>query len=176
MTNLEKWMKYMDGFSSPDCFIQFGFYYMINACLQRRVWCGPEHAPCYPNMYVILTGEPAVGKGLVIKQVASVIKHHKMDDPKEFGTKNLPNTPVNLDIMEKPKQSKIELSSEELENIYSSLSTRICFIETGDPVMRATDMFRMDPTIVRPLTPDQRRVVIQLEDVMAKVLRLMCKA
>ena len=114
MTNYEKWMKYMDGFSSPDCFIQFGFYYMINACLQRRVWCGPEHAPCYPNMYVILTGEPAVGKGLVIKQVASVIKHHKMDDPKEFGTKNLPNTPVNLDIMEKLQTEAI--SKEDYEN------------------------------------------------------------
>lgn len=79
----------------------------------------------------------------------------------------------NPDIMEKPKLLRIEFSSEELENIYSSLSTRICFIETGDPVMRANDMFRVDPKKVRPLTSDQRRLVIQLEDLMQKVLRLM---
>ena len=114
MTNLERWRLYMNGFSSPDCYIDFGFYYMVNACLQRRVWVGPSHAPCYPNMYVILTGEPAVGKGLVIKQVANVIKHHKMEDPKDFGSKNLPTTPVDIDTVGKLQVESV--AKEDYEN------------------------------------------------------------
>jgi len=56
---------------------------MISAALRRCVWCGPSHSPLYPNLYIILTGEPAMGKGLVIKEVAKILRHHKMPDPRE---------------------------------------------------------------------------------------------
>lgn len=100
-SNYEKWLHYMDGFASPDQYIKWGFYYLIAAALQRRVWCGPAHSPCYPNIYVILTGEPAVGKGLVIKQVSSILNYHKMPDPKEFANKKTINVPANIDTADK---------------------------------------------------------------------------
>ena len=81
MTNYEKWLKYTEGFVSPSSYIEFGFYYMVSAALQRRVWLGPIHSPIYPNVYVILVGEPSVGKGLIVKQVAHVLKYHKLMPP-----------------------------------------------------------------------------------------------
>lgn len=81
LSNLEKWRELMSGFPSPDNYIDFGFYYMIGAALQRRVWTGPDHSRLYPNTYTILVGEPGVGKGLVIKQIMEILKHHSLPDP-----------------------------------------------------------------------------------------------
>ena len=88
MTNFEKWLAYTDGLSSPNNFIEFGWIYTIAACLQRRVWIGnadlkglPAEDNClFPNMQVILVGEPGVGKGLVIKSVSSLVKHWQRKD------------------------------------------------------------------------------------------------
>src|SRR3974390_921687 len=81
MTNFEKWHSYMSGFVSPNNYIDFGFYYLISASLQRRVWTGPDHARLYPNIYIVLVGEPGIGKGLVVKQVSDFLHHHKLPEP-----------------------------------------------------------------------------------------------
>lgn len=80
MTNFDRWRNFTDGLISPDSYINFGYYYLIASSLQRRVWTGPEHCPLYPNLYIILVGEPGVGKGLVIKQVSELLHFHKMPD------------------------------------------------------------------------------------------------
>lgn len=81
ITNHDRWRLYMEGFASPDNFIDWGFYYLIAAALQRRVWVGPDHSKLYPNIYVILVAEPGIGKGLVIKQVETILKYHKLPEP-----------------------------------------------------------------------------------------------
>lgn len=93
MTNFEKWQLLMKDCVSPQEFIDFGYYYLIGAALQRRVWVGPDHMKLYPNTYIILVGEAGIGKGLVIKTVSEMLKHHKMD---------------NFKISGKPKPSKVE--------------------------------------------------------------------
>lgn len=80
MTNLEKWRSYTRDLTSPDSFINMSFYYMINACLQRRVWTGPAHYPLFPHMYMILVGNAAVGKGLILKTVGDFLKFWKYKD------------------------------------------------------------------------------------------------
>ena len=85
LSNYEKWRLYTDGLISPDNFIDFGWYFLISAALQRRVWTGPDHQRLYPNIYVIPVAEPGIGKGLVIKQVAELLKFHKLPDPKNNG-------------------------------------------------------------------------------------------
>ena len=80
MTNYEKWRSYTDGLSSPNNFIDWGFVYTIAACLQRRVWVGDTDSQLFPNINVILVGEPGVGKGLVIKSVTSLVKHWQRKD------------------------------------------------------------------------------------------------
>lgn len=94
MTNFEKWRFYMDWCVAPDNYIDWGFYYLISASLQRRVWSGPEHMPLYPNMFGILTGEPGVGKGIVIKQVAKFLKHHIWTPPQQQKPLINPVTPL----------------------------------------------------------------------------------
>lgn len=88
MTNYERWRLYTSGLISPDCFIDWGFYYLISASLQRRVWLPPEHAPIYPNIYVVLVADPSVGKGLVIRPVANILKSFKMLNPAERAKLN----------------------------------------------------------------------------------------
>ena len=85
-SNFAKWRLYTDGLISPNNFIDFGFYYLISAALQRRVWTGPEHAKLYPNIYPILVGDPGIGKGLVIKQVFKFLTYHKLKNPREHNT------------------------------------------------------------------------------------------
>lgn len=82
LTNFEKWKLFTESLSSPDNYITFGFYYLIAAALQRRVWIGPDHMRLYPNLYVILVGEPGMGKGIVIKPVTEILKFHKLKDPR----------------------------------------------------------------------------------------------
>lgn len=81
MTNFEAWQLYMRDISSPQSFVDWGYYALISACLQRRVWTGPEHMPLYANQYIILVGDPGTGKGLVVKQLDIFLKHFKLRNP-----------------------------------------------------------------------------------------------
>lgn len=79
-TNFDAWQLRMREVTSPQSFIDFGFYYMIAAALQRRVWTNADHQKLYPNIYPILVADPGVGKGLVIKPVIELLKEHKLEN------------------------------------------------------------------------------------------------
>lgn len=76
--NFDNWQLYMREVTSPQNYVDFGWHYLVAAALQRRVWRGPDHRKLYPNIYPILVGEPGIGKGLVIKQVAEFLREHKL--------------------------------------------------------------------------------------------------
>ena len=81
MTKLiDKWRFFMKDMPSPDSYIDFGLYFMVAAALQRRVWLGDKLDALYPNPYILLTGEPGVGKGRVLKQVISILTSFKMEN------------------------------------------------------------------------------------------------
>ena len=97
----DKWRLYTEGLVSPDDYIDFGFYYLMSASLQRRVWIGPPHSPLYPNLYIILVGDPAVGKGLVVKQISKLLNYHKMPTSQELKSLQTPNmTPESKSLLE----------------------------------------------------------------------------
>lgn len=77
LLNLSKWHLYMRGIGSPQLYVDFGFYYLVAAALQRRVWYGPPEKPLFPNLYVTFVGRSGIGKGLVIQEVTKIISHHK---------------------------------------------------------------------------------------------------
>lgn len=82
MTNFERWRILTKNFPSPDSWIDFGFYYLISACLQRRVWLygeGEDGGELFPNMYVAFVGPPGSGKGLVLGTVARFLRFHKYE-------------------------------------------------------------------------------------------------
>lgn len=68
----------MKNIPSPKSFIDFGFYYLIAASLQRRVFTVGQYN-LYPNQYVILVAEPGIGKGLVIRTVSELLSFHKKE-------------------------------------------------------------------------------------------------
>jgi len=79
MTNWERWQLRLREVTSPQSFIDFGFVYLVSSYLQRRVWTNADHQKLFPNVYIILVGDPGIGKGLVIKPVTEFLKEHKLD-------------------------------------------------------------------------------------------------
>lgn len=80
MTNFEKWKAMNYGLCSPDNYIDWCWRFVISASLQRRVWFGPEHMQCYPNMYIILVGKAGIGKGVAIAPVTELLRYWKQKD------------------------------------------------------------------------------------------------
>lgn len=82
-TNFDRWQLLMRDCVSPQSFINFGFYFLVASCLQRRVWMGAESPQekgnLYPNPYIVLVGEPGLGKGRVINPVNSLLKHWRFE-------------------------------------------------------------------------------------------------
>ena len=83
---LDKWKYYTKDLISPDSYIEMGFFYLMAAAMQRRLWLGDTSglSQLFPNMYIILVGPPACGKGLVLKQVIQILKHYKITHGNEF--------------------------------------------------------------------------------------------
>jgi len=79
MTNFDKWQEYTKGIPAPQNFIDWGYYYLIATCLQRRVWCFSDEDKCYANMYVCLVGPPGTGKGLVTKRLIEILRYWKQE-------------------------------------------------------------------------------------------------
>lgn len=98
MTNFDKWRAYNSGLPSPDNYINWSYYFLIGACLQRRVWTGPASQPLFPNTYQILVGKPGIGKGLVIREVTNFLRHWKL-----------------FDVVDKVKGAKSDTDKQEIE-------------------------------------------------------------
>jgi hypothetical protein len=58
-----------------------------------------------------------------------------------------------------------ELSDDEKVELYMCISYRLGIIETGDPCIRNSDAERMDIPI-KPLSVDQMKLIIMLEEIM----------
>lgn len=78
MDNLSKWQFYMQNCNSPSSYIDMGFYYLISAALQRRVFLGSDEKPLFANQYIIFVGPPGIGKGEVLIPVAGILREHKL--------------------------------------------------------------------------------------------------
>src|SRR5438105_188772 len=108
--NLERWRNYMKDVGSPESFIEWGFYYIIAASLQRRVWAGPSERPIFPNIYVILVADPSVGKGMVLIPVNTILRYHKLQ--------------VNGSPTYKPKPNEEVITTEELSDMAEELQKK----------------------------------------------------
>lgn len=79
MTNIEKWRVYTEKLISPDSFINFSFLFLISAALQRRVWLGDlDFKPVFPNIYLVLVGDPGVGKTLISDEIQKLLSYHEL--------------------------------------------------------------------------------------------------
>lgn len=77
-TNLDRWRIYCDNLFTPAVWIDLGWLFTCAAALERRVWFGQlAEKPLFPNLYVVLVGPPATGKGLILDCIEKFLKHHK---------------------------------------------------------------------------------------------------
>ena len=97
MTNPDKWRFYLKDMESPDLFIDWGFYSLISAALQRRVWLYPASMAIYPNIFTLLVGPPAAGKSRVLSQVTDIIKSEKLMEPDKKKNTMVPMFPHGAD-------------------------------------------------------------------------------
>ncbi len=64
---------------SPDNWVDLGWYFAVSAALQRRVWYGDLNLnPTFVNLYAVLIGPPASGKGLVISPIKRMLTDKRM--------------------------------------------------------------------------------------------------
>lgn len=76
MTNFDRWNYYMRDVFSPKSWVEAGWLYVVTSALERRVWYGNYlDRPLFPNLYLILIGPPACGKGLVVQPVMNLLSH-----------------------------------------------------------------------------------------------------
>lgn len=87
--NLQRWRFFLKDYPSPDSFVDLGYYLLISACLQRRVWISNGFNKLYTNMFAVLCGESGVGKGMIIKEIHRVLTNKRMLKVANLGDNRL---------------------------------------------------------------------------------------
>lgn len=108
MTNIEFFRHYMSTDPTPDLFVDVGFYYMISAALQRRVWYGSLEKPVFANQYIVLVGDAGVGKGGVTGVVDDMLSFFPRSA--QITDSNLIKTDIDTDAFDaKGHEDGVEL-------------------------------------------------------------------
>jgi len=73
---LDSWMELTASLNVPFLFRLWAGIALISAALTRRCWIesNPIYPPIFPNIWVMLNGEPGTGKDLVINLVRSILE------------------------------------------------------------------------------------------------------
>lgn len=74
LSNLQRFKQYCENLEAPDIYIEYAFYSLIAACLQRRVWYGSKNREIFPNLYIIFVGRPGSGKSIAARPILKVIE------------------------------------------------------------------------------------------------------
>ena len=76
LTNfVEGFMDFSQPLPTPKSFRKWSALTLISSALARRCWlrANSRLPPCYPNLYVLLAGDPGLGKDMAINKVADII-------------------------------------------------------------------------------------------------------
>lgn len=78
MRKLDDWItgfhEYCQGMKVPYLFSQWAAIVTLGSIMQRRYWITSFGQPQYGALYVIMVGEPSVGKGLAIKPATEILR------------------------------------------------------------------------------------------------------
>lgn len=118
-SNWQKWQLYNSDLPAPQSFVDWNFYFLIAAALQRRVWIGAyDHQPLFTNIYVTLVAPPAAGKGISISPTNDALNFWKLPPP--FKGLNVKDTDE-VSPEEMAKQAEIEaimMGDQELADMF----------------------------------------------------------
>jgi hypothetical protein len=87
-TPWESWRVLTRNLSSPEVYVEAGFYALTAAALQRRVWQGSRlnEKPLFPNLFTLFSGDPGLGKGLVTDTILDILTQLEYIPLKPDGT------------------------------------------------------------------------------------------
>ena len=77
MDIIDSFMRYTENLPTPVSFRRWGAISMVGQMLARRVWTRSAGGIIYPNLFIMLVGNPAIGKGIAIKRVDSIWRETK---------------------------------------------------------------------------------------------------
>lgn len=106
---IDSYVKHTENMEVPELFRLWSGISAISGVLERRVWTVSRKGRLYPNMFVVLVGEPASGKTLMVNEVRKLWVNI---DAKNFhvGPDN-PTKASFLDSLEKASRTIINGSS-----------------------------------------------------------------
>lgn len=137
MTNLQRWHLYLRDIESPNIYIDWTFYAMISASLQRRVaWQTQPHASppgtIFANTFIVFIGPPGVGKSSSARWAVHLFKEFGGFDKLSEHTKRI---------------IKVAPSSLTLEQLYRymTLNANTVFKISGAEKIKGSDGKLFDP-------------------------------
>lgn len=98
MSNLlSDWLLQTSDFESPDLLIEWGWYSLISAHIQRRIWLAgnshpitkkPTHNTVFLNQFIAFVAPPSVGKTRITKNVQGFCEHPENKRVVVYGKDN----------------------------------------------------------------------------------------
>lgn len=132
--NKQRFDYFCKDLPSPDIFIKFDFYFMISACLARKVWIGKGHGRVYPNIYLVAVSDPGIGKSVpagIVNSLLNSLVESKMLGGKlqELSLLNLgPDAITYEKLVLRAAQSTDVIKDAKGKNYHHS-STTFCLVE-----------------------------------------------
>ncbi len=153
-TNYDKWRHFLKDCPSPESFIDWGFYFMIAASLQRRVWMGSKIEPLFSNIYAIPVGKAGVGKGRVIKPVAEILKYHKLDR-RQMPAMPADKTAISTVLQAASAGGKVSTTDEAkaLQEMVEELRKQEAELAAGGAYLEAAQQSKEEKLLI-PIGPD----------------------
>ena len=156
MTNLEKWRFYLEDLESPDLYLDWGFYFMISSCLQRRIWTSQGINAIYPNLFMLLVGPPACGKSRLISMISDIIEDNELKIMSKDKKQTAPLFPYTAD----------SITAEALSRYLAEECTKVFTLEDGSDYVHASCTMLIEElgVFLKKRTEDTVNMLNQLYD------------
>lgn len=71
---VENWLRYTDPTPSPEIFRKWAAYSIISGAMERRTWIKMMGKTLHPNLFIILTAPPGVGKNAAADEAETILR------------------------------------------------------------------------------------------------------
>ena len=156
MTILEKWRFYLEDLESPDLYLDWGFYFLISSCLQRRIWTSQGINAIYPNLFMLLVGPPACGKSRLISMISDIIEDNELKIMSKDKKQTAPLFPYTAD----------SITAEALSRYLAEECTKAFTLEDGSDYVHASCTMLIEElgVFLKKRTEDTVNMLNQLYD------------